>query len=416
MPEENNNINNNNTSEKPVVPPKPAAVDNSAKTIFRKIIVTEELKKKFLVGNTAPYLGKPFEISMTEPFTIGREEGRTLQLPSGMVSRSHANIVVKEGACLLTDQDSSNGTFVNGERLPALTPLTLNHTDVIRFDTFEFIFVDTAVGDLWQTLKPLSREGSQIVSFYSPKGGTGITSSVVNIANILAEKYDKKVCVIDLDLRFGNVRIFVNSTTNRTIIELIQEQEIIPEIATKFLTKAEGFDFLAAPRKTELAELVNANHVKSIVWSLQAKYDYVLLDLKAEIDEITITAWEISNLIYLISVPEISHIMAANSMQDIMNTFKFPETKFKMVFNKMGRKELSTKEDVESMVKRKVLTLPYDPEAAILTTNSAQMLMTAKPSSPLYGGYMELAKDILGEETAAPAGGIFAKLKALIGM
>ena len=173
--------------------------DESKKTVFRKVVVTEEQKKKFLVGNTPPFLGKPFELNSNEVFTIGREEGRTLQLPSEMVSRLHASIELKDSKCVLTDNDSSNGTFLNSEQIPANAGHILNHRDIVKFDTFEFIFIDTAVGDLWQTLKPLSREGSQIVSFYSPKGGTGISTIVVNLARALSDKGEKKVAVVDLD-------------------------------------------------------------------------------------------------------------------------------------------------------------------------------------------------------------------------
>ena len=38
----------------------------------------------------------------------------------------------------------------------------------------------------------------------------------------------------------------------------------------------------AKPELIELADLVTASHVKTILWSLQAKYDFVFVDLKCE--------------------------------------------------------------------------------------------------------------------------------------
>ena len=389
--------------------------DDSKKTVFRKVVVAEEAKKKFLVGNTPPYLGKPFELSPSEKFTIGREEGRTLQLASDMVSRLHASIEVREGKCILVDHDSSNGTFLNSEQISSEVSNVLNHRDVIKFDQFEFIFIDTAVGDLWQTLKPLSREGSQIVSFYSPKGGAGITTTIVNLAHILSEKSDKKVAIVDLDLRFGDILTFLVGKPGATIIEAIREPEITPENIQNFMHKGSGFDYLAAPKKTELAELVTASHVKSILWSLEARYDFVLVDLKAEIDDISITAWELSNLIYLVAQPEIGHLLASRRVMEIMNTFKFPESKFKILVNKMGRAGTISEPEVKSFLKKDITTLPYAPDDAVITSNGGKLLLSDKPGSALTSALMNLNKQVLGEEMVSQDGGIFSKLKSILG-
>jgi pilus assembly protein CpaE len=224
----------------------------------------------------------------------------------------------------------------HNEQIAAEVPQTLNHRDIIRFDTLNsFLLILLLV--ISADSQPLSREGSQIGAFYSPKGGTGISTIIVNLAKILAEKSEKKVAVVDLDLRFGDILTFLVGKPGNSIIELINEPEITPENIAAYMHKGPGFDYLAAPKKSELAELVTAAHVKAILWSLQAKYDFVLLDLKCEIDDVSITAWELSNLIYLVAQPEIGHLLAARRVIEIMNTFKFPESKFKLLINKMGR-------------------------------------------------------------------------------
>lgn len=389
--------------------------DESKKTVFRKVVVPEEMKKKFLVGNSAPYLGKPIELPAGSVFSIGREDGRTLQLPSDMVSRLHANIETREGKIVLVDQESSNGTFLNGEQIAPLEAYVLSHKDVIKFDTFEFIFVDTAVGDIWQTLKPLSREGSQIVAFYSPKGGSGISSIIVNLAHILAKKHETKVVVVDLDLRFGDILTFMNGKIGASIVDLTRESEITPENIVKYLHKGPDFDYLPAPKKSEHAELINANHVKAILWSLQSKYDYVLVDLKSEIDDVSITAWELSNLIYLVALPEIGHLLAARRVIEIMNTFKYPESKFKLLINKVGREGTVSADEVKAFLKKELSVLPYAPDDAIITSNGGKLLLTDRPSSSLTQGLSNLSRMIVGEEVVTEDGGIFSKLKSILG-
>lgn len=52
-----------------------------------------------------------------DPVTFGRAESNTVVLRDAKVSRQHAKIVEKGGEFVLMDMNSSNGTFVNGERI-----------------------------------------------------------------------------------------------------------------------------------------------------------------------------------------------------------------------------------------------------------------------------------------------------------
>lgn len=63
----------------------------------------------------------------------GVEQGMTL-------SRRHARIVPQDDGFYLVDQGAANGTFVNGERIAADTPVKLQGGDEIRFGLVETVF------------------------------------------------------------------------------------------------------------------------------------------------------------------------------------------------------------------------------------------------------------------------------------
>lgn len=52
-----------------------------------------------------------------KPFILGRAKDNEILLDDTSVSRKHAKILVQEGSLLISDLGSSNGTFVNGERI-----------------------------------------------------------------------------------------------------------------------------------------------------------------------------------------------------------------------------------------------------------------------------------------------------------
>jgi EAL domain-containing protein (putative c-di-GMP-specific phosphodiesterase class I) len=70
------------------------------------------------------------------PVRIGRRPGLGLSLPSPMVSQEHAEIFFDGDRLTLRDLGSTNGTFVNGDRIQADTPL--NDGDILHFSSIEF--------------------------------------------------------------------------------------------------------------------------------------------------------------------------------------------------------------------------------------------------------------------------------------
>jgi phage tail-like protein len=68
--------------------------------------------------------------------TIGRTPDNRLVLPHPLVSRRHAEIRLTDRGPLLTDLGSSNGTFVNGDRLLANQPRLLPNGAVFQIGPF----------------------------------------------------------------------------------------------------------------------------------------------------------------------------------------------------------------------------------------------------------------------------------------
>ena len=75
-------------------------------------------------------------------FTVGLDAKCGLQLCDLMVSRRHASFIVQPGGdCHVRDENSRNGTFVNGEKL-GTTPRLLKDGDKISIAYFDLQFLD----------------------------------------------------------------------------------------------------------------------------------------------------------------------------------------------------------------------------------------------------------------------------------
>lgn len=69
-----------------------------------------------LVMHAGPTPGKTFPLE-ADIITIGREAGNTIVINDAEVSRKHSQLTLQGGKYVLTDIGSTNGTFVNGQRI-----------------------------------------------------------------------------------------------------------------------------------------------------------------------------------------------------------------------------------------------------------------------------------------------------------
>ena len=69
---------------------------------------------------------------------VGRSPGSGIWIDAASVSREHANIFIANGRAMVEDRRSTNGTFVNGERIATAQPLTDGTT--LTFGSEEAVF------------------------------------------------------------------------------------------------------------------------------------------------------------------------------------------------------------------------------------------------------------------------------------
>jgi predicted component of type VI protein secretion system len=90
------------------------------------------------VMNTGPNPGKIYELTQDE-ITIGRDIANNIVVNDAEVSRRHARLRMQAGNYILEDLGSTNGSFVNGQRL--MGPHALRPGEEIMFGdhvTFSF--------------------------------------------------------------------------------------------------------------------------------------------------------------------------------------------------------------------------------------------------------------------------------------
>ena len=65
--------------------------------------------------------GERREVFQTPEMSVGRVQGNELTLPKGNVSKRHARLLFRDGRFIITDLNSTNGTYVNRRRISQAT-------------------------------------------------------------------------------------------------------------------------------------------------------------------------------------------------------------------------------------------------------------------------------------------------------
>jgi pSer/pThr/pTyr-binding forkhead associated (FHA) protein len=79
------------------------------------------------------YTGRAHELK-AETTTVGRVSDNAFEIPEASVSSHHAEFILRGTEVLVRDLNSTNGTFINGERV---TEATLKPGQILRLGTIE---------------------------------------------------------------------------------------------------------------------------------------------------------------------------------------------------------------------------------------------------------------------------------------
>ena len=121
-----------------------------------------------------------------------------------------------------------------------------------------------------------SDKNYQAVVVTSTVSGEGKTMVAANLATVLA-KGDKKVIVVDLDMRRAKLSEYFELSGDRGVSTLLSRKNRLEEVIQS--SRIEGVDVMAAgPVPPNPSELIMSEYAKEVMQTLREQYDYIILD------------------------------------------------------------------------------------------------------------------------------------------
>lgn len=244
---------------------------------------------------------------------------------------------------------------------------------------------------------------SKVVTVFGTKGGIGKTTIAVNLAVKLSQM-NKKVALIDFDLQFGDVGVFMDIDAKDTIAELVQDNTNldIDTIRNYMVLHSSGVHVLCAPNSPEYADIVTGSHVERILNALKGYYDYIILDTPPVLNECVLSAIEGAGQVLFILGLDISILRNAKICLSLMDSLGFKD-KITMIVNREVDGSVTLK-DVQKIVDRPIVArFPSDWKLAVAALNKGVPFVVSAPNSGLSRSLSGFAHTMIGSQHPSEA-------------
>jgi len=239
------------------------------------------------------------------------------------------------------------------------------------------------------------------VSVFSPKGGVGKTTVATNIAVALKLATDKKVVLVDASLVFGDVGIMLNITTGNSISDLVPNIHALDiELLERVLVRhSSGLKVLLAPPRPELAELVAADHLRTVVNLLRNHYDYVVIDTHPNFDDVTLAMLDISDRIVVLTTLEMPAIKNLKLFLEVAEALEYPPEKLMLVINRSDSTGGIVAGDIEQNIRVKIgAAIVSSGQLMITALNQGVPVVIGERDSQVSRDLTDLAKQLMTDE------------------
>ena len=243
----------------------------------------------------------------------------------------------------------------------------------------------------------------KIVTIYSPKGGSGCTTMAVNLA-IALHNDDTPVALVDGNLQFGDVAVFVNEQGKNNIVDIApRADELEPDFLEEVMLKhtATGVHILAAPPRPEMADKVTGEQFGKVLRYLRQLYAYVVVDTPSVLNDVALEAIDASDALVLLTTHDIPSLKSCRLFLDLLQTLGIERSRVVFALNRYDKRSGITPEKIGENLKQEVVArIPLEEETVVPAVTRGIPFMIEKRSTLVGRGILQLAEKVRATVTA----------------
>lgn len=215
-----------------------------------------------------------------------------------------------------------------------------------------------------------------IYTFFSPKGGSGVTSIATNVAVVLHRLTSKRTLLVDLDLELGEVALHLGVQPRFNLVDMVQNfHRMDADLLASYIEQHEsGVHILSAPFHPERAEAPSGEDIRRILSFLRQHYEFIVVDTPRAFSPSTLAAFDQAELVFLVTnvdLPSLRNIQRGLPM--LKRVLPRGSEQIRLIVNRFRADEEVSLADVERTLGLPAFgTIGNDYEAVIGAINSGK--------------------------------------------
>lgn len=230
------------------------------------------------------------------------------------------------------------------------------------------------------------RGQGKVFTVFAAKGGCGKTTLATNLAVALQGAGERRVCLVDLDLEFGDIASVLDLDTSRTLAHLIGKRGIGELVDSGELTTVfpgAGLDCVLAPVAPGDAERIRPAKLGRLLRVLASRYDVVVVDLPARFTPGVLVALDHAHHHIVVATPERPALKNLRVTLDILDLLGYSRGARAVLFNRSDARAAISAAEVAAVVRGPIAGHVPSSGDVPASINQGVPLMITQPRHPV---------------------------------
>jgi pilus assembly protein CpaE len=249
-------------------------------------------------------------------------------------------------------------------------------------------------------------KGGTVVTVFAAKGGCGKTTLATNLAAALADRGQREVCLVDLDLAFGDVAIALQLFPAHTIADAVPlADNLDAEAVMALLTPhSPGLTTLVAPVEPGTSDAIPASLVADVLRLLRHQFEYVVVDTPPAFTDTVLAAFDETDVLALMATLDIPALKNLKLTLETLDLLNYPRVNWRLVLNRADSKVGLAPAEVEKTLRLPIAAQVPSSRAVPASVNRGVPIVLDEPQHPVSVAIRQFAENyVIAAGGAAPS-------------
>lgn len=225
----------------------------------------------------------------------------------------------------------------------------------------------------------------KLVTVFAAKGGCGKTTIATNLAAVLADGGRREVCLVDLDLAFGDVAIALQLFPAHTIADAIPMADNLDEegVLSLITPHSPGLSTIVAPVEPGVSESITAAMVTRVLTVLRQNFAYVIVDSPPAFTDHVLAALDQTDIIALLTTLDIPALKNLKLSLETLELLNYPRELWRVILNRADSKVGLVMSEVEKTLRIPISVEIPSSRSVPASVNRGVPLVLAEPNHPV---------------------------------